>query len=103
MGRVARRGCGRRDRRAESEAQLRHCLRFKGRVDPYAKHPTFETDISLSQLDMRQLNPFLRAYAHLDVERGTFSVDAEFAAKKGKFEGYVKPFMVKLDVLQGEK
>jgi hypothetical protein len=78
-------------------------LKFKGRVDPYAKQPTFEADISLSKLDMRQLNPFLRAYANLDVERGTFSVDAEFAAKDGRFEGYVKPFMDKLDVLQWDK
>lgn len=75
-------------------------LRFDGAVDPYAKKPTFEADFRLSQLDLRQLNPYLRAYANVDVERGTFAVDAEFAAKQGRFEGYVKPFVEDLDVLR---
>jgi hypothetical protein len=77
-------------------------VRFKGSVDPYAKAPTFDADFSLSDLDLRQLNPYLRAYANVDVERGTFSVDAEFAAKNGRFEGYVKPFIEHLDVLRWE-
>ena len=75
-------------------------LRLRGSVDPYAKEPTFETAFSLSKLDLRQLNPYLRAYANVDVERGTFALDAEFASKNGRFEGYVKPFVEDLDVLR---
>ena len=75
-------------------------LRLRGSVDPYAKEPTFETAFSLSKLDLRQLNPYLRAYANVDVERGTFALDAEFASKNGGFEGYVKPFVEDLDVLR---
>jgi hypothetical protein len=78
-------------------------LRFKGRVDPYAKDPTFEADMGLNKLQLTQLNPYLRAFANVDVEKGTFSVDAEFAAKKGQFEGYVKPFIEDLDVLRWNK
>jgi uncharacterized protein DUF748 len=80
-------------------------ISFKGQVDPYAKEPTFQTAFKLNGLDLPQLNPYLRAYANVDVEKGTFSLDAEFAASQGKFEGYVKPFIDHLDVLrwQSEK
>jgi hypothetical protein len=78
-------------------------LRFKGRVDPYAKSPTFEADLGLNKLQLKQLNQYLRAFANVDVEKGTFSVDAEFAAKNGDFEGYVKPFIEDLDVLRWDK
>lgn len=78
-------------------------IRFDGRVDPYAKQPTFEADFRLNGLQLKQLNPYLRAYANVDAEKGTFSMDAEFAAKKGRFSGYVKPFIKDLDVLQWKK
>ncbi len=78
-------------------------IRFDGRVDPYAKQPTFEADIKLNGLELRQLNPYLRAYANVDAEKGTLSMDAEFAAKNGRFDGYVKPFIKDLDVLQWKK
>lgn len=76
---------------------------FKGKVDPYAKQPTFDASFRMNGLDLRQINPYLRAFANVDVEKGTFSVDSEFAAKNGSFEGYVKPFVDGLDVLRWEK
>jgi hypothetical protein len=75
-------------------------IRLNGKVNPYAKAPTFDAAIRLNDLDLRQLNPYLRAYAKLDVERGSFSLDAELAAKQGRFNGYVKPFIEKLDVVR---
>lgn len=75
-------------------------IRFDGSVDPYAKQPTFEFNFKLNDLALKQLNPFLRAFASIDVERGTFSMDAEFAANDGRFKGYVKPFVEDLDVLR---
>jgi hypothetical protein len=75
-------------------------LRFEGKVDPYAKKPTFDAAFRLNGLELTQLNSYLRAFANVDVEKGTFSLDAEFAAKNGEFEGYVKPFIDKLDVLR---
>jgi hypothetical protein len=75
-------------------------LRFDGKVDPYAKSPTFELNVKLDRLQLPQLNDYLRAYANVDAERGTFSLDAEFAASKGRFRGYVKPFIDDLQVLR---
>jgi hypothetical protein len=78
-------------------------IAFKGKVDPYAKNPTFESSFRLDELELKQLNPYLRAFANVDVEKGTLMIDSEFAAKGGRFEGYVKPFIDKLDVLQWQK
>jgi hypothetical protein len=78
-------------------------IRFDGSVDPYAKQPTFEADFKLDGLQMKELNSYLRAYANVDAEKGTFSMDAEFAARKGRFDGYVKPFIKDLDVLSWRK
>jgi uncharacterized protein YhdP len=76
---------------------------FKGSLDPYASKPTFAFDFSLSDLQLKQLNPFLRAYASVDAEAGTFAMDAAFEASHGKFNGYVKPFIKDLNVLNWKK
>jgi hypothetical protein len=75
-------------------------VRFDGKVDPYAKQPTFAFNLRLDGLDLRQLNAYLRAYGNVDVERGTFALDAELAASKGRFNGYIKPFIKELQVLR---
>jgi hypothetical protein len=71
----------------------------KGRLDPYAKYPTFDVAFKLDGLELKQLNDFLKAYANIDAEAGTISMDAEFSASKGKFRGYAKPFIDHLQVL----
>jgi hypothetical protein len=72
---------------------------FKGRLDPYAAKPTFAFSFSVNDLQLKQLNPFLKAYADVDAEGGIFSMDSELAASHGKFNGYVKPFIKDLKVL----
>src|SRR5690606_31466987 len=66
---------------------------------PLAETPTFDLDAELKTLDLTALNTFFRAYADVDVERGTFSVYTEIAAADGGFEGYVKPLTKDLKVL----
>jgi len=78
-------------------------LKLEGSYNPYAKHPTFEVDASLTGLNIKQVNSFLKAYASIDAERGKLSVDTEIAASKGRFRGYVKPFIDDLQVLDWEK
>jgi len=75
-------------------------IRFQGRVNPYADQPTFSLGFSLSRLELKQLNNFLQAYANVDAEAGTFSLDAEFSASHGKFSGYAKPFIKDMQVLK---
>jgi hypothetical protein len=78
-------------------------LKLKGSYNPYAKHPTFEVDASLNGLNIKQVNSFLKAYASVDAEAGKLSVDTEIAASKGRFRGYVKPFIDDLQILDWDK
>jgi hypothetical protein len=88
---------------AEALAMSSGRIKLKGSYNPYAKKPTFEVDAKLDHLNLKQLNPFLKAYASIDAERGKLSVDTEFAASKGRFRGYVKPFIDDLQVLDWDR
>jgi hypothetical protein len=65
--------------------------------------PTFDMNTSLNGLNLVLLNDMLREYGNFDVKKGTFNMYAEFAAKEGKFGGYVKPFLKDLDIVQWNK
>lgn len=72
-------------------------------IDPLQENPTFDLNSELTNVDMAQLNAFLKAYGKFDVRRGKFGLYTEVAAKDGRFEGYVKPTMEDLDVVQFKK
>jgi hypothetical protein len=74
----------------------------KGRVNPYAKHPTFTLALKLDKLELKQVNNFLQAYANIDAEEGALSLDAEFDASGGRFRGYSKVFVDDLKILRWE-
>jgi hypothetical protein len=80
-------------------------VRLRASFDPYAEpdRPTFDFDGELRGLDLRRLNPFLRAYAGLDVQAGRLELFTELNAEDGRFEGYVKPLVEDLDVLRVEE
>jgi hypothetical protein len=69
------------------------------KFNPLEAEPTFDLNLALTNVDMTALNPFLEAYAKANVKRGTFDVITEMYGEKGRFEGYVKPLMKDLDVL----
>lgn len=72
-------------------------------MDPLNKIPTFDLSARVDNLDLVKLNDFLKAYGNFDVEKGTFSLYAEAAAKDGKFTGYTKPFFKDLEIFQLNK
>jgi hypothetical protein len=71
--------------------------------DALNKQPTFDMNTNLINVNLVQLNNFLRAYGNFDVKKGNFGLYAEFAAKNGEFGGYVKPILKDLDVVQWNK
>jgi hypothetical protein len=72
-------------------------------LDLLSKFPTFDLNTELKNLDLTRVNDFLRAYANFDVSKGNFTIFAEFAARNGKFNGYIKPLLSDLDVVQWNK
>jgi hypothetical protein len=78
-------------------------VHVRASIDPFAEQPTFDLDAEVKRGDLRRWNQFLRAYGGFDVQAGTFDVYAELEAEEGRFEGYVKPLIQHLDVLDTEE
>lgn len=66
-------------------------------AEPLADEPHFHLSMKLDQVNLPALNESLRAYANVDVGRGTFRLVGEMAGRDGGFQGYVKPFFEDLD------
>lgn len=93
-------------RNARLEASARVMEKGKAsltvRADPLAKSPSFDLTARLEDVDLPSINPLLRWQLGMDVERGTFQALSELDAKDGSFEGYVKPFVDDLKMLEAE-
>jgi hypothetical protein len=76
---------------------------FKCSLNPLADPPMFQLDGSLTNVDLTQLNGFLRAYGKFDVARGNFAFFTSFAAADGKYDGYVKVLFKNLKIFRWEK
>ncbi|GAB1453158.1 DUF748 domain-containing protein [Draconibacterium sp.] len=65
--------------------------------------PDFDLDFSFENVDLTAFNDFIKAYTKTDVERGVFNLYTEVAAKDGKLDGYIKPVIQNLQVLDWDK
>ena len=74
-------------------------LDFKLKLDPLADKPAFDMNVELENTSLPELNEFFKAYAKIDINKGTFGLYAEMAGKDGAFIGYVKPLITNLDVV----
>ena len=77
-------------------------LNFTMKLNALADNATFDLNAEIKNTNLVLLNDFLKAYGNFDVNRGTFSLYTEMAAKDGKFVGYVKPEITNLKVLGPE-
>ena len=68
-------------------------------LDTFAQDPTFDMKFALNDLALTRLNDFLRAYGNFDVESGTFTLYSEIVAQQGAYEGYVRPLIEDLQVV----
>ena len=65
--------------------------------------PDFDIDLRFEDVEMTSLNEFFQAYAGVDVEKGVFNMYLEMMAKDGLLEGYLKPIIENLDVVEWDK
>jgi hypothetical protein len=77
-------------------------LRANVGINLFAKHSTFDLDLALRGLDVRELKDFTRAYAKVDLEKGTASFFTELRAKNGRITGYFKPMFDNIEVLDSD-
>lgn len=61
--------------------------------------PDFKLVLEFEDVHLPDLNDFLKAYAKVDAEEGTFSLYSEIIVKDGNIEGYLQPVILNLSVL----
>lgn len=74
-------------------------LEVHGRANPAASTPTFDVNAKLEEVQIPELNPWLREYVNVDAEAGVFALFVELAAADGFFYGYAKPFSENIEIL----
>ena len=71
---------------------------INGTFNPTTELPNFYAASKIEKLDVTEMNPFTRAYAGFDFERGTFSMSSEASVSQGDLTGYVIPVFRDLNV-----
>lgn len=69
------------------------------KLNVLSKTPVFDLKAELVSLDITNLNNFLRAYGNFDVRQGIISIYVEAATKENLIDGYVKPIIKDLKVV----
>ncbi len=72
------------------------------KLDPLADDPTFDLNAELKNASLPDFNDFFKSYAKIDVNKGTFGLYTEIAAKDRAFVGYVKPVIKDIDIVGQE-
>lgn len=65
--------------------------------------PDLDVDLKFENVDLKSLNDFFGAYAKIDVEEGSFNLYSEIAVKDSRIQGYVKPLLNNLKVVDWKK
>jgi hypothetical protein len=76
---------------------------LKMKLDALNRVPTFDANAELKNLDMKNLNDFLKAYGNFDVSAGNMGLYTEAAARKGFINGYTKPIIKDLKVVNWQE
>ena len=77
--------------------------KIDGSANPLAATPTFDVNISVKNVQLPKVNPWLRQYIKADAESGEFELYTELAAANGKFKGYAKPIMRNVNIYSSEE
>lgn len=80
-------------------------LKIKGKANFIKEIPDLDYDFQFENVNLVDLNDFLKAYAKVDAEKGIFFLYHELALQDKNLSGYVKPILneVKILNLKGEE
>lgn len=74
-------------------------LTMDGRANLLKQMPDFDLNLEFENADLTAFNDFFKAYAWFDFEQGNFSLYTEMALVDGSIDGYFKPVMTDLKVI----
>jgi hypothetical protein len=78
-------------------------LKSHMKVNVLKEIPDFDMDMELTSVNLLALNGFLEANVKFDIERGDLDVFSKLKMKDGEVNGFVKPFVKDLKVLNVKK
>lgn len=74
-------------------------LNLNGSMNVIKEIPDFDLNITIEGVELVELNDFFDAYANFDVEKGGFDFYSELVLIDGKLDGYVKPLITDIEIL----
>jgi hypothetical protein len=78
-------------------------LKLDMKVNVLKDIPDFDMGMQLTGANLLSLNGFFEANAKMDIERGGIDIFSKLKLKEGEMDGYVKPFIKDLKVLDVKK
>jgi len=78
-------------------------LKADMKINVLKEIPDFKLNGQLTQVKLTSLNNFIEAKGKIDVERGALDMYSELEVKNGRIDGYVKPFIKGVKVLDWKK
>ena len=78
-------------------------VKLKLELNPLQEQSPFNMDFTLQEVPLVELNDFLKAYAAIDAEKGTFALFSEMTGEGNQFKGYIKPLFKDVKILDLEE
>ncbi len=78
-------------------------LKMDMKVNVLKNIPDFNMSMSLTSVNLLSLNGFLEANAKFDIERGSVDIFSKLKLTNAEMDGYIKPFIKDLKVLDVKK
>ncbi|MFD1255958.1 DUF748 domain-containing protein [Mucilaginibacter terrae] len=78
-------------------------LKADMKINALKEIPDFNLNAKLTTVKLTSLNNLIEAKGKIDVEKGTLDMYSELEATNGKFDGYIKPFIKGVKVLNLKK
>jgi hypothetical protein len=78
-------------------------LKLDMKVNVLQDIPDFDAGLALTGANLLSLNGFFEANAKMDIERGGIDIFSKLKLKDGEMNGYIKPFIRDLKVLDVKK
>lgn len=78
-------------------------LSILGQVNLLKQVPDADINMKFTDIQLKALNDFAKAYGKFDFEKGKLSIFSEMSVKNSNVQGYVKPVLEDVDVLDWDQ